>query len=566
MTPHKPTALEKIAKLRQTFIAQLPQRLEGGLQLFEQMLQDPNNLQYAKALHRFFHSLKGTSRTFGFSGLDPALIRGEICATRLLETPEQQTDQWQQQLQAVFHELHHGIMQNQSTPQDDSSLAENNSATTLLTDTPFPVINNRIYLCDDEALPIEYLATQLSCFGYDCHIFHSTQAIYEAIVQQRPNVIIMDLSFPESSKAGTAFLNSIKNEFTPQIPSILLSAHNDFDARLCAVRVGTAAYFHKPAKAIDIVAVLDTLTKEKQREPFRILIVDDEPELANYHAVLLEQAGMHTQVITEPDTILERIQTFRPDMILMDMYMPQCSGKEVAKVIRQIPEFVALPIVYLSSEQDQEKRFSAMQAGVEDFVTKPVAPQELVKTVTLRADRMRTLRAYMIKDSMTGLYNHTTSSELLNTALLNAQRENKPLTFVMIDIDFFKHINDTHGHPVGDQVIIGLARLMQQRLRASDLIGRYGGEEFAIILPDTDSETAFGLIEQLRQDFARISFNGTEDSFSCTISAGIASYPAQNNTEMLLQEADQALYRAKHAGRNQVVVCVNPTPTTGKDS
>lgn len=551
MTVSKLSPVEKIAALRQTFIAQLPQRLDAGLVLLDKLLQHPNDPQHAEELQRFFHTLKGTSRTFNFTGLDTALTRGEHYTKILIETPTQKSDQWQQQLHAVFEALHHGIMQSQTQQLEQAFLTQSN-----LTQQPHdvtPIANNLIYLCDDEALLIEYLATQLNCFGYDCHLFHSTQAIYEAIQHKRPDVIIMDLGFPENEKAGTAFLNKIKNEFTPRIPSILLSARNDFEARLCAVRVGTAAYFRKPAKAIDIVAILDTLTKQKEQEPFRILIVDDELELAHYHAALLEQAGMHTQVITEPDTILEHIQNFRPDMILMDMYMPKCSGKEVAEIIRQIPEFVALPIVYLSSEQDQEKQLSAMQAGVEDFVTKPVIPQELVKTVTLRADRMRILRSYMIKDSMTGLYNHTTTSELLNTAWLNAQRENTPLTFVMIDIDFFKRVNDTNGHPIGDQVIIGLARLLQQHLRISDLIGRYGGEEFAVILPNTNSETAYRLIEQLRQDFARILFNGTKDGFSCTISAGIASYPEQENTEILLQEADQALYRAKRSGRNQVV-------------
>ena len=175
----------------------------------------------------------------------------------------------------------------------------------------------------------------------------------------------------------------------------------------------------------------------------------------------------------------------------MDMYMPKCSGYNLATLVRQVNQYEAMPIIYLSSEADKQKQLSAMRVGAEGFMCKPVNHDELVVLVEIRAERMRLLKRFMIRDSMTGLYNHTTTNQLLESALASASRRSDfSLCFVMIDLDLFKEVNDTYGHPVGDQVIIALARVLKQRLRGADIIGRYGGEEFALVLQDVNQEKA----------------------------------------------------------------------------
>lgn len=233
--------------------------------------------------------------------------------------------------------------------------------------------------------------------------------------------------------------------------------------------------------------------------------------------------------------------------------------EELASIIRQQPEHLGLPIIYLSSETDSQKQISAMSAGVEAFLTKPVQPEELVSAVRLRAERLRLLRSLMTRDSMTGLYNHSTTTELINKNLAQAHRDNSQHAMAMIDIDHFKQVNDTHGHLAGDQVIITLARLLKSRLRLSDIIGRYGGEEFVVLLKGINAEKAATLIDSLREDFALVDFHAGEVPFRCTFSAGISSFPAQPSTESLRLSADQALYRAKHHGRNQVVISTELT-------
>ena len=410
-----------------------------------------------------------------------------------------------------------------------------------------------VYICDDEILSLERLAVQLACFGYRIETFSETQALHAAVLTCRPDAVIMDIHFPQGRSAGTEMLAALNQETGQVLPAIFLSSRDDFAARLGAVQAGGQAYFHKPVRAIELVAALDELTRQHEIVPLRILIVDDEAEIAAYHSIILQEAGMLTRQLSDPSNVLAELQDFRADLVLMDMYMPQCNGQELAKLIRQVPDYLGLPIVYLSGETDRKKQFSAMRIGAEGFLTKPVVPEDLVAAVAIRAERMRALRSLMARDSLTGLFNHTTTTHLLESAIATAARKGGELCFAMLDIDRFKSVNDTYGHPVGDQVLLALSRVLQQRLRNTDIVGRYGGEEFAVILPDVSSARATLLIDELRQSFSRLVFQSASGDFSCTFSAGVAAYPAYQRIEVLREAADKALYKAKDGGRNCVI-------------
>lgn len=553
MNASKPlTAREKIAALRVTFLAQLPDRAQRSRKLFEQFKADPCNHAAAVELHRTLHSIKGTARSFGFRALGEAAAPGEDLAALLVDSPAAALpEDWQAQCAACLDSLDNAIAAASTSNTGDTEPG----FTPMEKKGPVSCCGKRtIYICDDETLTLEQLASQLSCFGYEAVTFTDPQILYDTALTRRPDAVIMDINFPQGRNAGTEVMAKLQSETGKRIPTLFLSARDDFPARLASVHAGSDAYFRKPARAMDLVSTLDELTCQQQPEPYRILIIDDETEIAGYHGIILQDAGMTTYQLSEPARVLEALQEFRPDMVLMDMYMPGCNGHDLAKVIRQIPDYVGLPIVFLSSETDRKKQFSAMRIGAEGFLTKPVVPEELVAAVAIRAERMRTLRALMARDSLTGLFNHTTTTQLLESAIATTKRNGGILCFAMIDIDHFKLVNDTYGHPVGDQVILALSRALQQRLRNSDIVGRYGGEEFAVILQDVTLEHATRLLEELRQDFSRVIFHSADAEFSCTFSAGIAAYPAHKNMEKLREMADKALYRAKHDGRNRVVV------------
>ncbi len=257
--------------------------------------------------------------------------------------------------------------------------------------------------------------------------------------------------------------------------------------------------------------------------------------------------------------VMEVLDEFSAELILMDINMPGASGEEVAQVLRQQEVHVSVPIVFLSGETDKNRQLAAMSHGGDDFLVKPIRPEHLVAAVSSRVERYRVLRNFMVRDSLTGLLNHTKTKEQLNVEVERAKRQNRPLTFAMIDLDHFKKVNDTYGHPTGDKVLKSLARLLQQRLRKVDVIGRYGGEEFAVILADTSGPDAARIMNSIREDLSQIIQHGEEAEFTVTFSCGLASFPEFSTPEAINSAADEALYQAKRNGRNRVMIASHKT-------
>ncbi len=549
----------KIARLRGVFVQQLPQRLHEAQRLLAQLQAQPGEREAAVALHRFCHSIKGTGASFGLRALAAIATDGEQWVASVIDWQAAPDGDCALALSEVGHCLTRFAEYLAAPAGEEGLLGDSEVALDFkLPNLPFPSARGGklVYLCDDEVLQVYQLSTQLNCFGYHTETFTEPEALCQAVLAKRPDALIMDIHFPEGMTNGPQTVSALRQQLgggQEMLPTIFLSGSDDFSSRLAAVRAGGGAYFQKPARALDIVNALDELTVQKKPEPYRVLVIDDETSIAAYHALILEKAGMITSQVHNPAKALEALEAFGPDIVLVDMYMPGCTGHELATVIRQNPSYLSLPIVYLSSETDQRKQFSALSVGAEGFLTKPIQPEFLIAAVATRAERMRTLRSLMARDSLTGLYNHTTLTQMLESALATAGRQNQPLSFAMIDVDHFKSINDSHGHPVGDQVLLALARVLQQRLRNSDVVGRYGGEEFAAIFLGISEAQATEICEQLRQDFAKLRFHAGRTSFSCTFSVGIASFPQCKSLVALREAADRCLYAAKEQGRNRIV-------------
>ncbi|MDR3437364.1 diguanylate cyclase [Telmatospirillum sp.] len=552
METRKPTLREKIQKLRLTFLDKLPDMILEGRGMCGRLLVAPGDAKALDDLFRAFHTIKGTAASFGLNEISDQGGIGEtlVTAFRNLSPPERA-----ETAATVVGELSAVLDQTAGlvTVAGDGEVKIDHETKVFFSvkDEKDGFPSKRVFLCDDDQIAGEHLIAQLTCFGYEVVPYSTTDALRTAVLANAPDAVIMDIMFPDGINAGTEIIDSMRRELSSPPPVVFLSARRDFDARLRSVQAGGQAYFTKPVKVTELVETLDVLTNREEPDPYRVLVVDDEKEVAEYHGLILEEAGMSVRLLYEPSAILDVLTEFRPDMVLMDMYMPTCSGRDLSQLIRQIPDFISLPIVFLSNETNKVMQISALRVGAEGFLTKPIQPDDLITAVAVRAERMRTLRSLMVRDGLTGLFNHTFLSQYLVTALATAKRETKRVSLVMLDIDHFKTINDSYGHPAGDQVLVALSRLLQQRLRRSDMLGRYGGEEFAVIMQNTGPEEARLIVDGLREDFSRLQFQAGERSFSCTFSGGVAGFPDVPR-DHLMEAADQALYRAKRAGRNRV--------------
>lgn len=374
-----------------------------------------------------------------------------------------------------------------------------------------------------------------------------TQAVGSAI-------FLADAERLDREPSFVAELLGLKDKLGQALRIIFYAARDDFPSRLRAVRAGGEAFFQLPMDAYRLAEKIDSFFGEREQEPYRVLIIDDDPEQVAYNSMVLAQAGMSTTTTTDPSAVISLLVETRPDIILMDMYMPRCTGPELALIIRQQEAFASIPIVFLSVERDLEKQIAAIRKGGDEFLEKPIKAEHLVSSVALRAERTRAFRFYMERDYLTGLYNHTSLSERLANEVLRARRSGAVISFAKIDIDAFKAVNERYGHLTGDQILRSLARLLQERLRRTDIIGRIGGEEFGIILPGSDCRSAARLVDELRDSFGRLSQRFEEASFTVTLSSGIASYPDFVGPADVIEAADRALRKAKAEGRNRVAV------------
>jgi diguanylate cyclase (GGDEF)-like protein len=338
------------------------------------------------------------------------------------------------------------------------------------------------------------------------------------------------------------------------IPKIVIASDSTFAFRLAASRVDVTGIIQRPIQQSELGDWLKLFVAERTVHSATVLIVDDDPVMADLHASVLRFAGMCVRVVDKPVDALAALEASPPDLILMDVQMPGVDGIQLAKIIRQARQHVAVPIAFLSAEQDVNRQLEARRFGGDIFIKKPVDPKNLISLVRLRAERSRALRSMIERDSLTGLYNHGEFKERLIQEFSRSRRSGSPLSFAMIDIDHFKSVNDRFGHPVGDRVIRGLAGLLTSRLRTTDIVGRYGGEEFGVLLLDTPPHAAANVIDGIRKIMGATTFDIGDQSLSVTFSAGIASASNIETHAELVAAADHYLYDAKHAGRNQVVV------------
>ena len=406
-----------------------------------------------------------------------------------------------------------------------------------------------IYLSANQVQDGNELAAQLTFFGFECHLFSRQSALLAAMYSEPPFAVLL----------GEAGLEDASTEqILPLLaklscgPVVLLTSNLIVSKQIHFMQLGVTDFVYFPLDIQRLIDRLENLFEKNRSTPYRVLIVDDSESVAKMTALLLLQAGMKVQIIQNPLEVFVSLERFAPDIVLMDVYMPQCSGAEIAKVIRQQPLFDSIPIVFLSTETNRNKQLMARSMGGDDFWVKNMPVEELLASVTMTCERYRSLRRWMSCDSLTALLDHTHIIELLEREVQRARKETLSLSFAMIDIDFFKRINDSYGHGTGDRVIKNLARLLRQSVGDEGAVGRYGGEEFAVIFYGTSLIRAAQKIDEWRIRFADLVQLAGDKPFQVTFSAGVAALKHGMDTQQLIDKADQALYQAKAAGRNQV--------------
>ncbi|MBA3946584.1 MAG: diguanylate cyclase [Herpetosiphonaceae bacterium] len=549
MPPEARLALlqDQLNLLRQQYARRLPDRLEDIVTSWQALRNDGSPVALLPGLHRAVHSLAGSGTTFGFTAMSETARTLEHFLHSIIERGGALSAEHEAQITVFIARL---CESSQTYEPHAAQLAFASEA--VVAAVSEPATQSQIFIVAAPDAWVTDLANQLSYFGYSSRLFAGLDEAHVASQAAIPLALLIDHAHLAADATSTAMIAALRQRQAFPIPIIFIADHGDFASRLAAAQSGGRAYFIKPLDIGAVIDKLDVLISHHAPVPYRILIVDDDEILTNYFSQTLIQAGMTTCVVNDPLTVTVPLSEFRPDVILMDVYMPGCTGLELATVIRQQETYVGTPILFLSAQASMENQLMAIGLGADDFLQKPIAPDYLISWVASRAQRSRTLRFLMAHDSLTGVFKRSKLTEQLVLAVAHATRSGSPLTLAMLDIDHFKTVNVTYGHLAGDRAIKRLARLLQQQLPAPNVIGRYGGEEFVVLLPDTPLKPAIDLLEEISATFAQIRHPIDHGDFSVSVSCGLASFPEHATPTSLNHAADQALHAAKRAGRNCV--------------
>jgi diguanylate cyclase (GGDEF)-like protein len=298
----------------------------------------------------------------------------------------------------------------------------------------------------------------------------------------------------------------------------------------------------------------------------RVLIADDSIDATESLAILLRHWGFEPLEVHDGLSALELLQgPDAPPLAVVDWLMPGLNGIELCGELRKDTSRPYTYTILVTGRGNKEEMLEGLRAGADDYLIKPVDPDELYarlstgKRIVELQDQLlatqRLLRDQATRDSLTGLWNRRMILEILQREMPRSQREGQPMSVIMADIDHFKGINDTHGHLVGDQVLLQIAQRLLAVLRPYDTVGRYGGEEFLIVLPGCGPDIAVVLAERLRCAVESESIRGEGMLLrSVTVSLGVATWDGEASSQELLRVADAALYQAKKQGRNRAVL------------
>lgn len=414
------------------------------------------------------------------------------------------------------------------------------------------------HLTDGSPLACE-IDQKLELSGYELSLLDHIDEVVEMIGTFPPHLVVVDAHFlGELDRLGEA-LKSARSRASHRVAMLALSEQADLEVRLRAMRAGADAFIPLPAQAGDIMARIAELTESDQTDPYRIMIVEDDRSQAIFAESILRKAGMQTMMVTDPLAVLNDIDEFNPDLILMDLYMPGCSGTELTAIIREREAFVSTPIVFLSGESDTDKHFEALNAGGDDFLSKPIRPKHLISAVTNRLRRARHIRRRAQnqnpRDPVTGMYERAHVLDRINAKLAAEETIAHRGGLLYVDLDDATNLREHVGLIGFDRLLNQVGAFLASHLDASELVTRFGDTSFIVLSPERGASDLAEGSRALGDRVARERFDVDGQHFHVALRVGICPFSANlGDAGSMLTAAERAMSETRRNDRDMVGV------------
>lgn len=532
---------ETFGELKEQYVRRSSDRLGKVVETMTVLFKNPTDIESVKQLARHFHWLAGSGSMYGFPQISALGAEGEAHCEAVIHGREGLDIE---RLKGIMNEL-----------AEQFAGPEASSQTVNLGPPAREGLGTDVLVIDEDQSDLLGMTRLVEEQGLQVRTARSMQQGFAEIQSQLPGGLIIEIPLPD----GDAYelVEQIRQMPGGEDPAIIIvSKQTGFLDKVRSIHCGADAHFEKPIDSKALVRRLKYLLDKKRLESPKILSVEDDPDQAAFIRAFLESAGYQVRTCTDPKQFESHLSSFQPDLVLLDVMLPGMTGYELARYLRQDERHATLPVMFLTTQGHLEARIEVARSGGDDHLVKPVPPALLLSTVAARLERARFLKTLLHRDGQTNLLNHSSFMEHAQKVVAQKKRREGLTALIVLDIDYFKSINERHGYPGGDKVLLALSILLRKRLRQSDVVGRVGGDEIAVIAEGLDQEEALALATRLISDFAGTSHSTPSHAgFYATLSGGIAMLdPKAMDVEKWVGSAYSALQAAKQAGRNCAMV------------
>lgn len=545
--------LPRMAQKKAEFIVKTRERLKEMTSLLEVLTYRPADAEVIKQLASHYHQLAGGGGVyelddlcmyaqFGETVVFSLVRQGGSAAPDAIEKMKEAVMSMTGALEVADREM--GGKQNETGPLPAAPAPIRAVAGPLSRRLRIFVVSSD----DTHATAIENLLVESDL---EFRVFHSSKEALEALKLSLPDGVLVDIPLVD----GDGYELVTKLRQMPggnKPPIVMLSREQGFLDKVGAIRAGVDAFFEHPLDFPAIVEKLRYLLDRDKPERFRILSVEDDPDQAEFIRTTLEYAGYNVLTLNDPKAFEEALLAFCPDLLLLDVMMGDITGFEIAKYVRQMERFAALPILFLTTQNQLEAHIESARSGGDDHLIKPIAPPLLVATVAGRLERYRVFQKMLKREGLTQCLTHSAFIERAG-ALVEPFQRRFSLVMMLIDIDGLRHVNERYGFPAGDKVILTVSNLLKKAFRHSELIGRIGGDSFGVMVENLSIPEVAELGQAFLRELAAVEHVGGGSSFYVTASSGVAALGDGMDLKVLITDAEQALQSAKAQGRNRLV-------------
>jgi diguanylate cyclase (GGDEF)-like protein len=543
---------EMLRDLRREYLSGAGERLATLRDALAELEQDPADEPALQRALRCFHAFAGSGTTYGFPAVTARGSEGERRCLQLQRAGRAPDVEERAALGRLLSEIDTALA-GEAAPERLPSVAGSEPRRVLVADPDPASVADLVQGLREEGFVVEEAATVEAA---------------RAALEDPPDALILDGRLEEGQRYD--LLRRLHE--TPvgdRTMVLVIGTPGEFLDKVEAIQAGADAVLEKPLLRAPALRLLKRLLSRTAAQPGRVLAVDDDREQGAFYERVLGAAGYAVRVCPDPARLESDLAEFAPDLVIMDVVLPGVGGFDLARFIRQDERYTTLPVLFVTTQARTNARVEAVRAGGDDFLVKPLLAWLLLPAVAARIERGRLLRSLVDHDGLTRLPAHSAFLERAQSMLAQAIRDrDRRLAMVVFDIDGMRDINHRYGHVTGDRVLSACAEFLRRRLRPLDLVGRFGGDEFAAVLSDLDAPEAVRLVMRLRDEFGRVAIAAGpgEEPVHTKFSAGIAMLnPAGMDLRRWLWAADDALAKTRGTGSGRVrlaTVEVVPEPAS----